>query len=50
MISEFELSKEECQTLQADKDDLVLSAGNIENESQATLVDFGKLQQRYQVL
>ena len=43
MISEVELSKAECQTLHADKDALVLSAGNIEKESQATLADFGKL-------
>ena len=50
MISEVEVSKVECQTLQEDKDALVLSAGNIEKESQATLADFGKLQQRYQVL
>ena len=28
----------------------MLSAGNIEKESQANLVDFGKLQQGYQVL
>ena len=50
MISEVELSKVECQNLHADKDALVLSARNIEKESQATLADFGKLQQRYQVL
>ena len=50
MISEVKVSKEKCQTLQADKDALVLSAGNIEKESQATLADFGKLQQGYQIL
>ena len=50
MISEVELSKAKCQTLQGDKDALLLSAGNIEKESQATLADFGKLQQGYQVL
>ena len=33
MTSEVELSKAECQTLQEDKDALVLSAGNIEKES-----------------
>ena len=33
MISEVELSKAECQNLQADKDALVLSVGNIEKES-----------------
>ena len=50
MISEVMVSKVECQTLQANKDALVLSAGNIEKESQDTLADFGKLQQGYQVL
>ena len=43
MISEVEVSKAECQTLQADKDALVLSIGNIEKESHATSADFGKL-------
>ena len=50
MISEIEVSKAECQTLQLDKDALVLSTSNIENESKAILADFGKLQQRHQVL
>ena len=47
MISEVNVLKVECQTLQADKDSLVISAGNIEKESQATLAEFGKQQQRY---
>ena len=50
MISEVKVSKEECQNIQANEDALVLSAWNIEKESQATLADFGKLQQGYQVL
>ena len=50
MISEMEVSKADCQTLQSDKYALVLSASNIEKESQATLADFGKLQQRPHVL
>ena len=50
MISEVEVSKAECQTLQADKYALVLSTSNIEKEAKVTLADFGKLQQRYQVL
>ena len=50
MISEIEESKEECQTLQSDKDALVLSASNIEKESKAILAYFGRLQQRHQVL
>ena len=50
MISEVEVSKAECQTLQVDKDDLVISVGNIEKENQATLAEFEKLQQRYQML
>ena len=29
---------------------MVISAGNIEKENQATLVEFEKLQQRYQML
>ena len=33
IINEVEVSKAECQTLQEDKYDLVLSAGNIEKES-----------------
>ena len=33
MIGEVEVSKEECHTLQADKDALIISAGNIEKES-----------------
>ena len=37
MIGEVEVSKVECQTLQADKYALVISAGNIEKENQATL-------------
>ena len=43
MISEIEVSKAECQTLQSDKDALVLSTSNVENESKAILADFGKL-------
>ena len=50
MISEFKVSKVECQTLKADTDALVISTGNIEKENQATLAEFGKLQQRYQSL
>ena len=50
MIGEVEVSKVECQTLQADKDTLVISVGNIEKENQATLEEFEKLQQRYQML
>ena len=44
MISEVEVSKAECQNLQADKDALVLSRSNIEKEAKVTLTDFGKLQ------
>ena len=33
-----------------DKDNLVISVGNIEKENQATLTEFEKLQQRYQML
>ena len=43
MISEIEESKAECQTLQSDKDALVLSASNIERESKATLSEFERL-------
>ena len=50
MISEIEVSKAECQTLQSNKDALVLSTSNVEKESKAILADFGKLQQRHQVL
>ena len=44
MLSNIEESKVECQTLQSDKDALVLSASNIERESkrkyEATLSEF----------
>ena len=50
MISKFELSKAECQTLQEDKYALIISVGNIEKENQDTLAEFEKLQQRYQRL
>ena len=43
IISEIEESKVECQTLHLDKDDLVLSARNIERESKATLPEFERL-------
>ena len=50
IISEIGESKAECQNLQSDKDDLILSASNIKIESKTTLAEFGKLQQRHQVL
>ena len=50
MISKIEESKAECQTLQSDKDGLVLSASNIERESKATLSEFERLQQRHHIL
>ena len=50
MIGEFEVSKAECQTLQAQKDALVISAGNTEKNAQTTLSEFGNLQQKYQSL
>ena len=50
MISKIEGSKAKCQTLQSDKDALVLLASNIERESKATLSEFGRLQQRHQIL
>ena len=50
MISEIEESKAACQTLQWNKDALVLSASNIERESKATLSEFEKHQQRHQIL
>ena len=37
MISEVKVSKENFQNLQAEKDDLVISAGNIEKNPQTTL-------------
>ena len=43
MIGEVKVSKVECQTLQADKDALVVSTENMERNSQATLVELGKL-------
>ena len=49
MISEIEVSKAECQTLQSDKDALFLPPKqsarlyNIEKESKAILADFGRL-------
>ena len=45
MIGEIEESKVECQTLQSNKDALVLSARNIERESKATLAECERLQQ-----
>ena len=50
MIGEVKVSKAECQTLQEDKDDLVVSAENIERNSQATSAELGKLQLKYQSL
>jgi len=50
MISEIEEYKAKCQTLQSDKDVLVLFVRNIEKESKAMLADFGGLQQRNQAL
>ena len=49
MISEVKVSKAECQTLQAEKDALVISAGNTEKNAQTTLSEFGKLQQNIRV-
>ena len=43
MIGEVKVSKEECQTLQADKDPLVVSAKNMEKNSQAISAELGKL-------
>ena len=45
MISEIEGSKVDFQTLQLDKDALVLLASNIERESHATLSEFKRIQQ-----
>ena len=50
MISEIEDSKAKCQTLQSDKDALVLLVNNIERESKATLGECEKLQERHQFL
>ena len=50
MNSEIEGSKAKFQTLQSDKDALVLSASNIERESKATLAEFERLQWRHQGL
>ena len=50
MIGEVKVSKMECQNLQADKDALVISAKNIEKNSQATLEELGKLQLEYHSL
>ena len=50
MIGEVEISKEECHNLQADKDALIIYAGNIENNSQTTMPELVKLQQKYQSL
>ena len=50
MIDGFEVSKAECRNIHEEKDTLVISTGNIEKDSQATLTEFGKLQQRYQIL
>ena len=50
MIGEVEVSKAEFQTLQADKDALVVFAENTDKNAQTTLSEFGKLQQQYQSL
>ena len=50
MIGEVKVSKIECQTLQEDKDVLVVSVENIERNSQATSAELGKLQLKYQSL
>ena len=38
MIGEVKVSRKECQTLQADKDALAISAENTKKSSQVTLV------------
>ena len=50
MIGEVEVSKAECQNLQADKYALVISAGNIEKNAHTTLAELGKLKQKYHSL
>ena len=47
MIGEIEVSKNECQNLQEDKEVLEISAGNIERNAQATFSEFEELQQKY---
>ena len=47
MIGEVKVSKEECQTLQENKDVLVVSAKKMEKNSQATSAELGKLQLKY---
>ena len=44
MIGEFKVSRIEFQTLQANKDALVIYAENTENNSQVTLAELQKLQ------
>ena len=44
MNDEVKVSKEECQTLQAKKEGLVISAGNTEKNAQTTLSEFGNVQ------
>ena len=48
MIGEAKVSKVECQILQVDKDAIVISRERIENNSQATSAELGKLQLEYQ--
>ena len=50
MIGEVKVSRTECQTLQADKDALAISAENTENNSQVTLAELQKLQLEHQSL
>ena len=50
MISEVKVSKVECQTLQVDKDALVVSSENTERDYQAISAELGKLQLKYQNL
>ena len=50
MIDEVKVSNVECQTLQVDKDALVVSIENMERNSQATSAELGKLQLKYQSL
>ena len=47
MIDEVKVSKVEFQTLQADKDALVIFAKSIVRNSQATSAKLGKLQLKY---
>ena len=50
MIGEVKVSRTECQTLQADKDALAISAENTEKNSQATLAELQKLRLEHQSL